>query len=75
MTTIRSEKRGVLTLQYLLFTKSNYAAWLTKMHVNLQAQDMWDVIEHGDNVEERKDRTTLASIYQAVLEDVLLMLA
>ena len=36
---------------------------------------MWDVIEHGDNVEERKDRTILASIYQVVLEDVLLMLA
>ena len=34
---------------------------------------MWDVIEHGD-VEECKDRMTLATINQAVSKDVLLML-
>ena len=35
---------------------------------------MWEAIEHGD-FEERKDRMALASIYQVVPEDVLLMLA
>ena len=54
--------------------KSNYAAWSIKMHVNLQAQGVWDAIEHGD-VKERKDRMTLTALYQAVSEDVLLMLA
>ena len=36
---------------------------------------MWDAIKQGEDVEKRKDRMTLAVIYQAVLEDVLLMLA
>lgn len=44
------------------------------MHVTLQAQDVWDAIEHGDNVEERRDMMTYAAIYQAVLEDILLLL-
>ena len=35
---------------------------------------MWDAIEHG-NIEERKDRMTLAAIYQKIPEDILLMLA
>ena len=32
-------------------------------------------MEHGDDVDERKDRMTLAAIYQVVLEDIFLMLA
>ena len=44
------------------------------MCVNLQAQGIWDSIEH-DDIEERKDRMALTAIYQAVLEDILLMLA
>ena len=44
------------------------------MCVNLQAQGMWDVIEHCD-IEECQDRMTLVAIYQAVSDDVLLMLA
>ena len=35
MTTIKSGKKGSVTLQYLLLTKSNYAAWSIKMRVNL----------------------------------------
>ncbi|XP_023520969.1 levodione reductase-like isoform X2 [Cucurbita pepo subsp. pepo] len=38
-------------------------------------QDVWDAMEHGDDVDERKDRMTLAAIYQVVLEDIFLMLA
>ena len=74
MTKIKSGKEGSVTLQYPLLMKSNCAAWSIKMRVNLQAEGMWDSIEHRD-VEERKDRMTLAAIYQAVLEDVLLMLS
>ena len=43
------------------------------MPVNLQAQDVWDSIEYGEDVEEHKDRMTLVVIYQVVSEDVLLM--
>ena len=35
---------------------------------------MWGAIEHGE-IEEHKDRMALATIYQVVSEDVLLMLA
>ena len=45
------------------------------MRVNLQAQSRWDAIEHGENVEERKDKMTLIAIYQAVPKDVHLILA
>ncbi|XP_022955161.1 inositol transporter 4-like isoform X3 [Cucurbita moschata] len=74
VTMIKSGKEGSVMLQYLLLTKSNYTAWLIKMRVNLQAQGVWDVIEHGD-IEESKDRMAFAAIYQAVPEDILLMLA
>ena len=50
-------------LQYLLLTKNNYTAWSIRMRVNLQAQGVWDAIEHGDEVEERKDKMDLAAIY------------
>ena len=43
------------------------------MRVNLQAQGVWDIVEHGD-VEKRNDRMTLATIYQAVSGDLFLML-
>ena len=74
VTTIRSEREGSVTIQYPLLMKSNIAAWSIKMPVNLQAQGVWDAVEH-DDVEEHKDRMTLAAIYQVVSNDVLLMLA
>ena len=45
------------------------------MHVNLEVQGIWDVIEHGDDIEKLKDRMTFAVIYQVVLEDIFHMLA
>ena len=62
-------------LQYPLLKKCNYAAWSIRMCVNLKAKGVWDAIKHGDEVEEHKDRMTLAAIYEIVSEDVLLMLA
>lgn len=57
-----------------MLTKMNYAVWAIKMRVNLQAQGVWDVIKNVET-DERKDRMALTAIYQAILEDVLLMLA
>ena len=54
--------------------KSNCATWSIKTPVNLQAQDVWDAIKHNDDVEDRKDKMTLATINQVVSEDILLML-
>ena len=57
-------KEGSATLQYPLLMKSNYAAWLIKICVDLYVQGVWDAVEHCD-IEERKDRTTLVVIYRA----------
>ncbi|XP_022930011.1 NADPH-dependent pterin aldehyde reductase-like isoform X3 [Cucurbita moschata] len=38
-------------------------------------QVVWDAMEHGDDVDEPKNRMTLVAIYQVVLEDIFLMLA
>ena len=62
-------------LQYLLLTKSNYVAWSINMHVNLQEPGVWNAIEHCDDIKEHKTGLTLVTIYQAILEDVLLMSA
>ena len=68
------QKAGSITIQYPMLTKTNYSVWSLKMRVNLQAQGVWDATQKAD-VEERQDRMTLAAIYQAVPEDVLMMLA
>ena len=67
-------REGSVTLSYPLLTKSNYSVWALKMRVNLQAQGVWEAVEL-DQVDERKDRMALAAIYQALPEDILLMLA
>ena len=70
VTMIKSEKKWSVMLQYSLFTKSNYATWSVMMRVNLKVQGVQDTIEHG-NVQEHKDRITLAVIYQEISEDLL----
>ena len=67
-------RERVMTLQYPLLTRSNYGAWLIKMWVNLQAQCVWNAIEHDED-DEQTDRLALAAIYQGVSEDLLLTLA
>ncbi|KAI3751256.1 hypothetical protein L2E82_22304 [Cichorium intybus] len=70
----RTGRDSSVTLHYPLLTKSNYAVWAIKMRVNLQAQGVWDAIQNA-RVDEQTDRMALAAIYQAIPEDVLLMLA
>ncbi|XP_023767822.1 uncharacterized protein LOC111916382 [Lactuca sativa] len=70
----RTGKDGSVTLHYPMLTKINYAVWAIKMRVNLQAQGVWEVIKNA-KTDERKDRMALAAIYQAIPEDILLMLA
>ena len=70
----RSGKESSVTLHYPMLSKMNYSVWAIKMRVNLQAQGVWDAVQNPE-VDERKDRMALAAIYQAIPEDVLLMLA
>nr|GEU63163.1 ribonuclease H-like domain, reverse transcriptase, RNA-dependent DNA polymerase [Tanacetum cinerariifolium] len=69
-----TKKEGSVTLGYLMLTKTNYSVWAIKTRVNLQAQGVWDATQR-EGVEDRQDRMALAAIYQAIPEDVLLMLA
>lgn len=59
-------------------TKTNYAVWNLKMKVFMQTQRGWDDVESkGPQVviDEKKDNTAMASIYQGIPEDMLLSLA
>ena len=47
---IKDRKNGSVSLLCLLLTKSNYTTRSIKMHVNLKAHGMWDVIEHDDTL-------------------------
>ncbi|XP_047331197.1 uncharacterized protein LOC124934729 [Impatiens glandulifera] len=67
-------REGNVTLSYPLLTKSNYSLWAFKIRVNLQAQGVWEAVMFED-VDERMDRMALAAIYQALPEDVLLLVA
>ncbi|CAH9074982.1 unnamed protein product [Cuscuta epithymum] len=71
---VPGQNKNGMTLQYPMLTRSNYPAWALKMRVNLKAQGVWDVIETRAT-DERKNMTALALIYQAIPEDILLMLA
>ena len=66
------EKEGSVTLKYSMLTRSNYAAWVIKMEVFMMAQGVWEAIESPKTVDNRKDKMTLATIYQSIGEDTLL---
>ncbi|KAL4590518.1 hypothetical protein LXL04_003450 [Taraxacum kok-saghyz] len=68
-----SEKERGVTLHCSMLSKMNYSVWAIKMLVNLQEQGVWNAVQNSE-VDERKDRIALAAIYQAIPEDVLLML-
>ncbi|XP_047308408.1 uncharacterized protein LOC124911915 [Impatiens glandulifera] len=76
---IRRERN--VTLSYLLLTKSNYSVWALKMQVNLKAQGVWEQTQGVweavmlNEVDERKDRMALSVIYQALPDEILLMVA
>ncbi|GJT53203.1 reverse transcriptase domain, reverse transcriptase zinc-binding domain protein [Tanacetum coccineum] len=68
-------KDGQITLHYPMLSRSNYAAWAIKMRVFMQAQGVWEAVEPrtaNTVVEVKKDKMTLAAIYQGIPEDLLL---
>uniref|UniRef100_A0A453QQD9 DUF4219 domain-containing protein n=1 Tax=Aegilops tauschii subsp. strangulata TaxID=200361 RepID=A0A453QQD9_AEGTS len=42
-------------------TRTNYTEWALVMRVRLQAQGLWEVVEHGAVIDYRDDRVALAS--------------
>lgn len=66
--TIKDRKEENVTLQYSLLRKNNDKMQSLKIRVQ-------DAIMHGDEIEEHKDGMTLVVAYQAVLEDIILLLA
>lgn len=72
------DKEGQITLHYPMLSRSNYGAWAIKMRVFMQAQGVWEAVEprtQNTVVEVKKDRMTLAAIYQGIPEDLLFSLA
>ncbi|XP_047336655.1 uncharacterized protein LOC124940210 [Impatiens glandulifera] len=69
---MKIEREGNVTLSYPLLTKNNYSVWALKIRVNLQTQRVWEVMML-DEVDAHKDRMALATIYQALPYNILLM--
>jgi hypothetical protein len=55
-------------------TKMNYNEWSLRMKFKLQARELWDVVEFGDD-DYRDDRTTLDAICSAVPSELIPTLA
>lgn len=70
-----AKENSSVSLQYPMLTRSNYAAWAIKMKVYLMAQGVWDAIDGAEVIDVRRDKMALAAIYQAIGEDVLLLIA
>ncbi|GKC76000.1 zinc finger, CCHC-type containing protein [Tanacetum coccineum] len=56
---------------------TNYTVWAIQIKVILEAHGLWEAIETKDNteVDTKKDKATIAFLYQALTEDVILQVA
>lgn len=56
---------------------TNYTVWAIQIKVILEAHGLWDTIEPkaGVEVDDKKDKSTIALLYQALSEDVILQVA
>ncbi|KAJ0970052.1 hypothetical protein J5N97_022929 [Dioscorea zingiberensis] len=73
-----AKESSSISLQYPMLSRTNYTTWALEMKACLRAQGVWEAVEPKDastRVEEKKDQMAVSAIYQAVPEDVLLMLA
>ncbi|GJT47682.1 zinc finger, CCHC-type containing protein [Tanacetum coccineum] len=55
---------------------SNYSLWAIRMQIILEANGLWEMIEPNDKTQadNRKDKTAIAFLYQALPEDQLLQI-
>ncbi|GJS03669.1 zinc finger, CCHC-type containing protein [Tanacetum coccineum] len=56
---------------------TNYTVWAIQIKVILEAHGLWEIIEPKENTQadEKKDKATIAFLYQALTEDVILQVA
>lgn len=67
-------KDGLVGINYLMLTKSNYTAWVLKMCVFMQAHIVWEAVGPTYpkvKIEDKSDKVALPAIYQAIPEDIL----
>uniref|UniRef100_A0A251VJ58 Uncharacterized protein n=1 Tax=Helianthus annuus TaxID=4232 RepID=A0A251VJ58_HELAN len=66
-----------VSLQIPTLTPTNYTTWAIKMEAVMDAQGLWESVEPVDGiaVDEKKNKTARAFIFQAIPEDVLLQVA
>lgn len=73
---VTRESSGV-PFQCPMLTSTNYTTWAIKMDAIMDAQGVWESIEllTGVEVDEKKNKTARAFIFQAIPEDILLQVA
>ncbi|XP_076907284.1 uncharacterized protein LOC143563676 [Bidens hawaiensis] len=66
-----------VSLQIPTLTSTNYTTWAIKMEGVMDAQGLWDSVEPPLNAvfDEKMNKTACAFIFQAIPEDVLLLVA
>nr|GEY86816.1 zinc finger, CCHC-type [Tanacetum cinerariifolium] len=59
-----------------MLTPSNYSLWAIRMQIILEANGLWETIEPNERTQadNRKDKTAIAFLYQALPEDQLLQI-
>lgn len=73
----QGKESGGVPFQCPVLTSSNYTTWAIRMEAVLDAQGLWESIEPptGVAVDEKKNKSARAFIFQALPEDILLQVA
>uniref|UniRef100_A0A251TUU6 DUF4219 domain-containing protein n=1 Tax=Helianthus annuus TaxID=4232 RepID=A0A251TUU6_HELAN len=74
---VSSQGSSSISLQCPKLTDTNYTSWAILVETILRANGLWEAIDPvtGATVEEKKNYTTKAIIFQSLPEDVLLLVA
>ena len=75
--THQAKETGGAPFQCPMLTSTNYTTWAIKMEAIMDPHGLWESIEPqaGVDVDEKKNKSARAFIFQAVPEDVLLQVA
>ncbi|KAD4584611.1 hypothetical protein E3N88_22212 [Mikania micrantha] len=67
----QTERRSNISFQCPTLTSTNYPIWSLRIKAILKAHGIWDVIEPGTNLDQKKDNAAIAYLYQSLPEDIL----
>ncbi|KAD5960723.1 hypothetical protein E3N88_12195 [Mikania micrantha] len=71
----QNERSSNLSFQCPILTSTNYPIWSLRIKAILKAHGIWDVIEPGTNLDQKKDNAVIAYLYQSLPEDLILQVA